>query len=144
MKILLLLTLSVPFISFSQIKVVDSSSAEKIGEAKVSGFKFMECYKDGEIYGFTYKDMKFTHINEWKTFVFFDKDNAFDNFYSIIISVLETGEGVDIEIPNGRISISPKKVFGRTRVEFFHTNEAGTIGMTNNFNRKQIDNLFGK
>ncbi len=142
-KLILFLFIA-PLSVIAQIKVSDPISTEKIGEAKVSGFKFMECYKRDSVYVFRYKDMRYTQIDEWKSFAFIDMDDAFNGFYNIVVSVLDTGEGVDIEVPNGKVSVSPKKVFGKTRVEFLHTNDAGVTGITNNFNRKQIDTLFGK
>ncbi len=104
----------------------------------------MECFKSDSVYVFKYKDMKYTEVNEWKSFAFINRMDAFDEFYKIVISVLDAGSEVSVEIPNGLVTVAPQKVFGKTRVQFFHTDDSGVTGVTNNFNRKQIDNLFGK
>lgn len=143
-KYLLILLLLSPLLSLSQIRVSDPSSTELVGEAKITGFLFMSCHRQDDIYVFRYKDMKYTRISEWKSFGFIDKDNAFEEFYNIIVSVLDTGEKVTIDIPEGKVTISNKRVLGTNRVEFIHTSSAGVSGITNNFNRRQIDALFGK
>lgn len=148
MRNLTLLILLFTSISYSQITQVKTSKSELIGKIGVIGETWLECNKNGNTYTFTYKDMKFQHLTEYKSFSFEDVDNAFDNLYNTILSGLESKpeDDITLELPNDIVWLKFKKTMGVISVEFWHSvnKNADIIGVSTWMNKKKLAKLFGK
>lgn len=151
-RITLLLMLLVASVSFAQIKKVEVAKVEKteIGKITPGGLFAMKCEKSGNDYYFTYKDDTFKQINEEKTFVIKDVDNAFESLYSMIQEGFTTipAEPIMLEFEDGYLWLSYRKFLGAPVIKFGHatskTSEFASIGFSQEFTKKQIDKLFGK
>ena len=147
-RIILGLSLFICSISFSQIKVVELPDAEKVGKITPRGVKTIECEKLNDTYYFNYRDAKFTTIENWKTFKIKDIDNAFEGLYSLIQKGFEEMPKKDtmIETNDGFIWLNFEKFLGVKVISFRHSLDktATVIGTTGQYNKKQVDKLFGK
>ena len=139
-KLLFLTVLLSTAVSFAQLEVKEDNS-ELIGEIAPMGQMSAEIIKSGENYIFTYRDMKYTQITEFKSFSF----QSFDNLYNFLIDGMNdkrkdqetiTLDGVDLIIDFTRS-------FGKGSVRLYHS-ENGVNGLTRWFTEKQVDKLFGK
>lgn len=143
-QILLIISLTIMSMnSFGQIKV-SKDKTEEVGKVGALGTVWIKCSKSGNGYIFTYRDTKFKQLTEYKSFSFLDVDNAFDDFYSAIMHVLETKEELRIEIPDGIIFLQPLTAMGSTNVSIGHFNSAGVLGTSQYLTKKQVNKLFGK
>ncbi|KGO85221.1 hypothetical protein Q765_17130 [Flavobacterium rivuli WB 3.3-2 = DSM 21788] len=154
-KIILFLALALSTASFAQIKKVDkaelaASSGEVIGKIEpfAQGVE-MECVKNGNTYTFTYKDYQYKTIDQRASFSFEDIDNAFEDFYKTAIDAFETKpkESIMIETKDQYIFISYSKTMGIGSVSFKSTSSKASgapMSFTKEFNKKQIEKLFGK
>lgn len=147
-KITLFLLFMISAISSAQLKRIEKAPNENdlIGKVSVAGNFAMKIEKLGDTYYFTYRDVNFKHIYETKEFKLQDIDNAFESLYAILVDGFESmpKESIELEFPDGMLSLQYTKVFGISSVCFYHTDKNGITGYTMEINRKQIDKLFGK
>lgn len=148
-KITLFLMLLVASASYSQIKRITLPNRTEIGKITPGGILAMECEKMEDTYYFTYKDIKFTAIDERKIFRIKDVDNAFETLYAILIEGFDTmpSEPIILEFPEGYLYLDYEKMVGMPIVSFRHVTsktEYAAIGVSQQFTKKQIDRLFGK
>lgn len=130
-------------LSFSQIKVSKPAKPTLIGQVAPMGVLSIKCEKQGDLVIFTYRDAQYSQIIEFKNFSFLDVDGALDNFYEAVISVIESKEELEIELPNSTIYIKPGNILGIPSVSFSHF-EDGVSGFSHDIARKHVDKLFNK
>jgi len=151
-KLTLLLILLVTSVSFAQIKKVEEtkSAGVEIGKIQPMGQPaHMSITKDGDIYGFTYKDAEFTHIVKYHSFFFRDVDNAYNSFYDMIMKGFEEmpAEPIKLELHDQFVWLKFSKQMGIKLVTFTSTidKSPGSREISSkDFNKKQIEKLFGK
>lgn len=149
MKIkLTFLLLFVVSASFAQIKVLGTQETpETIGHVKKMGGFHVYCEKYSDnTYHFTFRDLNYTSITELETFSFKDVDNAFENFYAVIINGLETlPEPILIELPEGVLRVIFTKSYGKHVFNFnFTPTGSGYESLSIFMNEKDANILFGK
>lgn len=149
MKISYILTfLLISSMSFGQIKKVETEPSELIGKIGSIGETWLKLEKSGDVYTFTYKDMKYTQLTDFKSFSFIDEDNAFEDLYNIILKGLDEvpSEPIMLEIPNGYLWLEFGKTLGKPFVTFSHSvgKSGDVIGKSTWMNRKKLDKVFGK
>ncbi|TRW23987.1 hypothetical protein FMM05_12580 [Flavobacterium zepuense] len=150
-KFILLFTVMLTTVSFAQIKKVDTttSSGEVIGKIEPFGQSLeMECTKNGNVYNFRYLDHQYSTLKEYANFSFEDVDNSFEDFYKMTIELFETKpkESVMLEVKDYYIWVAYKKTMGIASVSFKSSLKTvgAPISYTKEFNKKQIEKLFGK
>lgn len=145
---ILLFTLIITTVGYSQIKKIDVQEPELIGQIAPMGNLHIKCEKTGDTYTFTYSDVTYQHIDEYKSFSFKDVDNAFDNLYEMIIKGFEEGpeENTMIEIPDGFLWLDYTKSLGVVNFRFQHSpGSSGEItGYSIWLTKKKLNKLFGK
>jgi len=146
MKKITLLLLLIPTLGISQIKVVDKEKTEKVGRIAALGLLHIELIKSGDYYTFTYKDLKFQHIDEFKSFTFKNENNDIDNLYKIIKNGLKDmpEEDITIALPEGELQLDFTKALGIVNVRFVHSSSAGNVGISTWLSKRKVDKLFGK
>lgn len=137
----------ISFNSYSQLEVLEPTKSIEIGKvgAPMMPVDF-DCNKTGDTYLFSYKDIKFQHLNEYKTFeVVGEKD--FESLYELISDGLKNQpeDDIMIKLDKGYLWLKFKKSFGRY-VQIAHSvdENADVIGFSRWLTQKQIDKLFGK
>jgi hypothetical protein len=152
-KIMLLLAMTFTVASFAQIKKIEKTEAAFTGEVigKIEPFAQgveMECIKNGNLYTFIYRDYRFQTINERASFYFEDVDNAFEDFYKMAIDMFETKpeEPIKLETKDQIVWIRFRKIMGIPSLSFESSSKekGAPISFTKEFNKKQIEKLFGK
>lgn len=149
MKRITLLLLMITGIVSAQMKIVEKIPTIEIGKITPGGIKTIYCEKiNNEYYIFHYKDAKFIHLDEWKSFKV-SNDDDFNSLYGVVMDGFKNipEENIMLESPNGFIWLDYKKVFGKPYVRFAFTtskSEYATIGFSNQYNEKQVNRLFGK
>lgn len=135
-------------VSFGQIKEVKTEPTELIGKIGAIGETWIKIEKSGNVYIFTYKDMKYQQLSEFKSFSFEDIDNAYDNLYNTIVKGLKEvpQEPIMLEIPDGFLWLEFGKTLGQPFVTFSHSigKSGNVIGKSTWMNKKKLDKLFGK
>lgn len=130
-------------VTSAQIKEIKTEKSTKIGQINIGGMFFMDCqlYNDN-LYVFNFRDLKYQKIVEIKSFSFKNLQNDFDKFYMLISKGISTKDESEksIKLPDGTVVLNFKK----KKVSFHFVDENGSIGISQYFNQKQIDNLFDK
>jgi len=130
---------------YSQIKVTETKKPELIGEYRTMGTLFSKIEKfESDVCVFTYKDGKYTQIDEYKSFNFRYSDlqtlyNMFTNFDGINKGDEKT---VDLE-DGGKLFFKYNKSMGKMYAEVIHYDRAGVGGSIYWLPSKQADKLFG-
>ncbi|MDO6813788.1 hypothetical protein [Tenacibaculum soleae] len=140
-KILLSLLLLTATISFSQIKRVKTAKPIKIGAAGT-----VVCEKLNNTYIFTFQDINYTHIDEYKSFQFDDIDNAFDNFYDILMEGFKNlpEEDIELKLPNKIVTLKYMKTFGVTNLTIITSDDNGISGRSEFITKRRAMKIFGK
>src|SRR5690606_2365777 len=102
-------------LTFAQIREVTIPESQIIGEIKDLSGKYITLERRDSTYiTFTYKDMKYTHITEYKHFSFEDQDNALEYLYTSILGGLESKEKSEksFDLPNYFLTVYFKKTLG--------------------------------
>ncbi len=142
--------LAVVFITtsaFSQIKQVKDVKPTTIGKIGSFGKISIDCTKLGDEYTFTYNNIKFQHIDDYKSFSFKDKDDAFNSLYEIIMKGLKDPpkEDIKLKLPNDIVYLHFIKSFGVANFQFIHhVNKSNVIGVSCWLTKKKVMRLFGK
>lgn len=148
-KAITLLALLVATTSFSQIKKIENPERVEIGKITPGGIKTIYCEKiNDEHYTIYYKDAKYVHLDEWKSFTI-NSDEDFNDLFDVIIDGFKESpeEPIMLETPNGYIWLEYQKLFGRPHIRFAFTaskSEYSNIGFSNQYNERQVRRLFGK
>ncbi|WP_160135964.1 hypothetical protein [Chryseobacterium sp. c4a] len=150
-KIILLLGVTFSSVTFAQItdisNVVKAMECESIGKVSPLGVFMGEMKKcSGDVYEFSYRDYKYSQITDIKRFSFADKDGAYEYLYNTLIKGMNElpKDKVVLKLPDALLHLKFEKSLGIPCVTIFHTSEAGVVGMSQTFTKKQIDKLFGK
>jgi len=135
-------------ISFAQIKAVKTTPSELIGKIGALNETWITIEKTGNVYTFTYKDMRYKQLTDYKSFSFEDVNNAYENLYSTIVKGLGEvpSEPIMLEIPDSFLWLEFGKTFGQPFVTFSHSigKTGDVIGKSTWMNKKKLDKLFGK
>ncbi len=148
-KLLFIALVFASVFGIAQIKDITDSSikCETVGKFSPMGMLSAEMEKcSDDSYRFSYKDYKYTHLTNIKSFTFKNEDNSFEKLYDKIVSGLESApkEETVLKLPNDILNLKFQKALGITTVTICHTDLAGNIGVSQSFTRKQIDKIFGK
>lgn len=135
-------------ISQAQISKVETTEPEEIGKIYPMGQLIIKCEKYDDTYVFTYKDWKFKLLNEFKSFSFVDKDDAFEELYQMIQNGFKEmpDEDIMLELPDGYLWLSFKKVMFVKQITFSHAVDKNSkiIGFSRGLTNRDINKLFGK
>ena len=128
----------------AQMKVVESAPVEEIGKHRVLGSTFAEITKQGDTYTFMYKDNKFTHITDFKSFTM--NEESFEGLYKTIMDNWKNPpkEDMMLEFEDGYVWLKFTRLFGIGNVEIAHTETGDVIGFSVPLTKKQTQKLFGK
>lgn len=139
-KITFLTFLFFTTLGFSQIKKIKTEKTQKIGKSAN-----VTCEKTGNTYIFTYRDINFSQLEEYKSFAFEDVQNAFEELYKIIIKGFEEvpKEPIELKLPNQIITLKYMKSFGVVNLTIL-SDENGIIGRSEYLTKRRINKLFGK
>ncbi len=134
--------------TFAQIKVVEPTKVELVGEiAPMKNLHIkIEKLPENEI-RFTYVDVKFQTIDDYKTFTFKNEDNALDNLYKMITDGLANPpkEPIMLELPNSFLWLNFVKTMGVSNVQIGHSDSrTGVVGYSVWLTKRKADKLFGK
>jgi hypothetical protein len=132
---------------FAQLEIVETEKPIQIGKITNLGQLSIECEKYGDKYVFTYQDVKFQHVLEYKSFSL-QNEQAFEELYNLIISKWEDPpkEDIMIRLEDGYLWVRFARALGTTNVGFSHSvdENANIIGISTWLNKKRLDKLFGK
>lgn len=133
-------------VGYSQLNVVDTEPAEEIGEVKNFTSTALKATKRGEDYTILYKDAKFQHLDEYKSFSM--NEQAFNELYDLLMSKWDNPpkEDIMIKLEEGYLWLSFTRMLGTTNVKFGHAvdENADVIGFSQWLTKRKIDKLFGK
>lgn len=144
-KIILSGLLLVSLSAISQIKVEDTEKTEIIGEYKLLGTSYERISKLDGLYFLTYRDEKFTTVDNYKHFYFRESD--LDTLYSLFSDFKDKkkGDSKTVTLEGGDTLIfNYNKMLGSMYAEVYHTDKNGTTGKLRWLNQKQLKQLFGK
>lgn len=133
--------------AYPQLHVIETEDPIEIGKVGAPMMPFdIKCDKINDTYVFSYRDVKFQHLTEYKSFeVVGEKD--FESLYDMIIDGLKNqpDDEIMIKLDKGYLWLKFKKSFGRY-VQMGHAldENANVIGFSRWLTEKQIDKLFGK
>lgn len=144
-KIITVAMLLIMSVAHSQIKVTQEFKPLEIGKVGSFGAKQFLCTKLDDTYTITFRDINFSHLEEYKSFQFEDIDNAFENLYTIIMDGLENipEDGIFMELPNGDLKLNFIKTMGVANANMTYT-ENGISGTSGWITKRQTIKLFGK
>lgn len=139
-KITILLFLIVTLSGYSQISVSTKETPILIGKSSQ-----VTCEQIGNTYIFTYRDLKFTQLKEFKSFQFNEENEDFNKLYELMQAGLKTKpeENIVLELPNCTLKLEFLKSMGVGNVRFIHT-ENGITGISSWLTKKKLAKLFGK
>jgi hypothetical protein len=130
----------------AQITKIESQKEVEIGKVGAMGSTTIACTKYGDsLYVFSFRNIKYQTIIEFDSFSFYDKDQAFENLYSIIIEGFEKipEEDIAIEIPDGTLYLHYVNSMGVTSIQFLYY-ENGVFSNSAFLTKRQVLKLFGK
>jgi hypothetical protein len=146
-NIITIIALIITSASFAQMKVTDNKKTEYelIGEYKLLGTSYAKIEKDGELCKFTYRDEKFTTMDNYKHFYFRYSD--LDTLYGLLTNFdgIEKGSSKTVELEDGGdLTIRYEKMMGQMYVKVAHYDKAEVSGSIRDLTSKQFKKLFGK
>jgi hypothetical protein len=144
-QIILVVMLVISSISTAQIQISDTFTPELVGEYKLLGKSYAKIEKGKSLYIFTYRDEKYTTMDNYKTFYF--KESDFDALYDMFYNLegIEAGTKKTVDLDNGdQLFFTYKKTFGKVHYEVLHQSKSGVVGFIRYLTQKQINKLFGK
>jgi len=151
-KFTLLVMLFVASMSFGQLKKVDTSNMEKsveIGKIQPLGqTPHMELTKLGNTYTFTYKDVEFKTIDQYRKFTLNETGSDLETLYQMIMEGYEKKpvDPIMLELTDNIVWLRFEKSFGMTVLKISSTEKYpnAPITQSNMFTKKQVEKLFGK
>jgi hypothetical protein len=127
---------------FSQTITKDVPSQKSIGEAKEVGI-YLEKIPDLDLYFLSYRDAKFTQLDDYKSVTLGSKE-VVSNIKKAIVELMndDSSETITIEL-EGQSSIVFKKVkaLGIANVNGYVTDK-GVISVTGYLTKKRLERLF--
>lgn len=143
-----LLVLLIATTTVAQISKIETPERILIGLTKILGTPQITIEKSNDTYIFTYKDVNYQQLNEYKSFSFKDEDGAFESLYEMIVEGLKSPpkEDIMLELPNDIVWLHFSKSMGKPYVEFHHAvdKHVEVLGKSTWLNKKKLDKLFGK
>ncbi|WP_417868006.1 hypothetical protein [Xanthomarina gelatinilytica] len=146
-KIFTILLCCISFSVFAQLEVVQTEKPIQIGKISNLGQLSIECEKYGERYVFTYQDVKFQQIINYKTFTL-NNEQTFNELYNLIVKNWDNPpkEDIMIKLEEGYLWVKFARALGTTNVGFAHSvdENADVIGISTWLTKRRLDKLFGK
>jgi hypothetical protein len=141
-KLLIILMASLLTTSlFSQI-----TSTKRIPPLLIGKVQGMDCNKYDSTYVFTYTDLKYSQLNEQKSFSLNEKD--FNDFFSVIDKGFNEvpNDEVIIETPNDILYLKYTKVMGVVNLQITHfvNKNPEIMGLTKYLTKNMFLKIFGK
>lgn len=131
------------FISYGQIKVVETVPIEKLG--RIDNFYVQ---KQADEYTFFYNSIANNETAAtFRNFSFKNVNNDYQNFYDIIMGGFSAAQLYDIklELPNDFVWLQYIKASDKTTVQFMVSNKlTSTTGISEPLTLEQIKKLFEK
>lgn len=148
-KTILLFGMLLSTFAFSQLKQIEVEKCEEVGGIKPMGSTHIVLEKCSEDrYVFTYSDIKYTKINEFKSFALKNEDNAIEHLYEAMMNGMANPpkETIRFELPNDVIELHFVKALGIGNVQIRHwvNKNPEVIGLTVYLDKKKVNKLFGK
>ncbi|KIX22906.1 hypothetical protein SY27_03605 [Flavobacterium sp. 316] len=143
-KIIFALSLFASCVSFSQIKVIETTPIIRLGAINQND---MFIQNEGDQYIFTYKNIEKEEETSTRTFSFKDLNNDYNNLYDIIVNGFNADPLLDIklELPKEFVWLHFSKNLDRTYVQFMCKNKTNEVtGVSKAFSLDQITKLFQK
>lgn len=132
-------------VCLAQMKVIEGSASQKIGEYKLFGVTYAEITKDGEVCTFTYRDDKFAQTDNYKSFTFNYSDiDTLYNLFTNFEGVQKGSEKIAEVLDKGKVYFTYGKTFGKWYAEVIHVDKALVGGKIRWMNENQLKNLFGR
>lgn len=147
-KVMVFMMLVVASVSMAQIKKVEVAKEDKeeIGRITPAGVLAIKCERAGDVYTFTYMANK---TNEVK-FAIKNVDDAFESLYGMVAEGYTNmpKEPVLIELPDGYLWLSYRRfqsaIIMKMGFSSAKEKDPAKILYSQEFNKQQIDKLFGK
>lgn len=143
-KIITIAILFFSFVSFSQIKVVETIPVEKLGRIENSVY----VQKQADEYTFFYNSIANNETAAtYRNFSFKNINNDFESLYEIIMGGFAATPLYDIklELPNDFVWLQYIKGSDKTTVQFMVSNKVtSTTGISEPLTNEQIKKLFEK
>ena len=145
MKHLILIIFLCSFCAYGQINQVKTPEKELIGKITALVELDLKCEKVGDTFIFTFKDINYQQLKEYKSFQFKDIDNAFDNLFEIIMKGFKKPpkDDIIIELPEGHLKLHYVKAFGAVNMNISYS-ENGVSGTSSWLSKRKVKKLFGK
>jgi hypothetical protein len=149
-KITLLVMLFVSVASFAQLKKVEVTKPETIGKAQQFGGPLeAECFKSGNTYTISYRDVQFKTQDVYRSFSFEDVDNTFNDLYAVIEQGMKDlpKEEIKLELPDHYVWLKFSKFLGSPVLVISSSSDKtanALIYFSNEMAKKQVEKLFGK
>jgi len=148
MKKITLFLILINCICFGQIKQLETTKRNEIGKIAPMGVFIVSLEKiDNSIYVFTYRDVQYSTINEYKHFSFDETGNDLENLYSIISNGFNDmpKEPIMLEMKKGEyLFLNYTKMMGVKNVQFGVSTITQPNGYCRGLTKKEINKLFGK
>lgn len=128
-----------------QMTVKGVAEPEPIGEYSAMGTTFAQMEKLNGVVTLTYRDAKFTKMNNYKSFDFLESD--LDMLYNLFTDFEGKSKGDKLQVnteDGGKLQFEYKKMLGKWYAEVLHEDAAGNVGLLGYMTNKQLDKLFGK
>ena len=143
-KFIFALSLFASCVSFSQIKVIETTPVVRLGAINQND---MFVQHEGDKYTFTYKNIEKDEEITTRSFSFKDLNNDFNNLYDIIFEgfLSQPLQDIKLELPNEFVWLHFSKNLDRVYVQFMCKNKTNEItGVSKSFTLDQITKLFQK
>lgn len=146
-KIILAIILLFTINAHAQLEIVKTEKPIEIGKISNLGQLSIKCEKYGSEYIFTYQDIKFQQLLEYKSFAL-QNEQAFEDLYKLIEENWDNPptEDIMIKLDHGYLWVRFVKAIGVTNVAFSHSvdENAEIIGFSGWLTKRRVDKLFGK
>lgn len=146
-QITLAIILLVAFNVNAQLDIVKTEKRIEIGKISNLGQLAIKCEKIGEHYVFTYQDIKYQHLTEYKSF-WLGNEQSFNELYALILQHWENPpeDDIMIKLDEGYLWVRFAKALGVTNVAFAHSvdENADILGLSTWLTKKRVEKLFGK
>lgn len=149
-KLLLALLVLVSISASAQIREVEKSKFEKIGEISPGGMAFItsmsvlrDTAKNGtNSYHWMYNNLAYTRITDIKSISFTASEEDFNALYEMMKTQMSAEKGTEKELMlgNSRISFKTIRTLGVSSLTIYDLSTGGYFYLTS----KQLDKLFGK
>ncbi len=147
-KFIAISILFINYVTYSQIKVIETIPIEKIGRLGTNGSSDIYVQKEGNEYKVFYKNMDPNDTNSIRNFSFKDLEGDYDNLYNIIMGGFSATPVADIklELPNDFVWLHYTRSLQKVvTLQFMSTNKiTTTAGISDFISKADVAKLFGK